>query len=101
MLSYKWRSKISELVSTEFPTQVLKDVQLTSQKWDEKHDGGAEGASHDEDDALLRVRVLGTVQLKENTVDNLLMTIGGHLMRLLCKSEGPTASQRLFLKDYQ
>ena len=78
MLSYKWRSKISELVSTEFPTQVLKDVQLTSQKWDEKHDGGAEGASHDEDDALLRVRVLGTVQLKENTVDNLLMTIGGH-----------------------
>ena len=78
LLSYKWRSKISELVSTEFPTQVLKDVQLTSQKWDEKHDGGAEGASHDEDDALLRVRVLGTVQLKENTVDNLLMTIGGH-----------------------
>ena len=88
-------------MSTELLKQVLKEVQITSQKWDEKHDGGAEGASHDEDDALLRVRVLGTVQLKENTVDNLLMTIGGLLMQLLCKAEGPTASQRLFLKDYQ
>ena len=38
---------------------------LTCQKRDQEDEGGADAASHDEDDAFLGVRELRTVQLKQ------------------------------------